>query len=509
MTDKADIEASQDLQRFGYKQEMDRTVHKFASFAMGFSFISITLGVFGVYGTILVLGGPIGIWQWPIVALGTLTIALVFAALAARMPLAGYAYQWVSRLSNPQFGWMVGWILFAFLAVDVVSVDYLGAQAIIPALFGYTGTVTNMVVVTGIMIGIQCLLIMFSTVLCEWINNAAVVTEIVGLILVGGLIVIVGAITHKLYWSHLFSKGNFAGTPHYFSLGTLTHVGPFILVSLFAIYNLIGYEAAANLGEETKDPYRTAPVAIVRCVIISGIVGFLGYASITLGTWNIPALSASGTPAADVVRHIFGSAPTTFFLCFVLLCDFACGLVIFITGSRLMWAMSRDKRFPGHQVASRISKRFGTPFNATLALGVLMEAILLGFGFRPNALTPLLGAASLIPTCVYVCVIVVFIIAKKRRTLPPEQGWSLGRWEWPVAIISLCWCAWVLSIFRDASFKTTWFYFLGMIGVGAIYYVYLLLTKYSFAMPGENVIPQRDNLEETSPDRTEDLTPVK
>src|SRR6266700_3417055 len=133
----------QTLQKFGYQQEYKRELKRFASFAVGFSFISITTGIFSTYGGLLNWGGPLGIWTWPIVAIGQLFVALVFAAFASRIPIAGYSYQWVSRLVNPKISWLVGWISFMFLTVVTVSVDYSIAQTVLPSLFNYTETPQN------------------------------------------------------------------------------------------------------------------------------------------------------------------------------------------------------------------------------------------------------------------------------------------------------------------------------------------------------------------------------
>jgi amino acid transporter len=81
------------LQRFGYRQEFRRELKRFrfTSFAVVFSFISITTGIFTTYGSVLIWGGPLGVWTWPIVVLGQGVVALVFAALASRIPLASYS----------------------------------------------------------------------------------------------------------------------------------------------------------------------------------------------------------------------------------------------------------------------------------------------------------------------------------------------------------------------------------------------------------------------------------
>src|SRR5207248_11101508 len=150
------------LQRFGYQQEFKRELRRFASFAVGFSFISITTGIFTTYGAVLNWGGPLGIWTWPIVIVGQLFVSLVFAALASRIPLAGYSYQWVSRLANPKVGWLIGWISFIFLIVDVVAVDYAVASTVLPSLFVYTDSVQTACLSSSFVILMQMLLIVFS-----------------------------------------------------------------------------------------------------------------------------------------------------------------------------------------------------------------------------------------------------------------------------------------------------------------------------------------------------------
>src|SRR5258707_7439924 len=144
--------ASTTVDRFGYKQEFDRSLRRFASFAIGFSFISITTGIFTTYGSILKSSGPFGIWTWRLVIVGQTAVALVFGALAARMPLAGYSYQWMSRLGNPHIGWLVGWFSFAFLVVDVGGVGYALASSVIPALFSDAATIANTWIVSAMVI---------------------------------------------------------------------------------------------------------------------------------------------------------------------------------------------------------------------------------------------------------------------------------------------------------------------------------------------------------------------
>src|SRR3989442_2046520 len=260
----------QTLQKFGYQQEYKRELKRFASFAVGFSFISITTGIFTTYGSVLISSGPVGIWTWPLVIVGQLFVSLVFAALASRIPLAGYSYQWVSRLANPKVGWLIGWISFIFLIVDVVAVDYAVASTVLPSLFGYTESAQNAWLATTIVIVVQMVLIVYSTFWSTRINNAAVGTEIVGIVGLTLLLVIVGAVRGMLQPSHLFSTGS-APSP-WLTLGTLTSACPFMLSFLLGAFTIVGFEAAANLAEETQDAHRTVPTAMRFSSFLTAVV---------------------------------------------------------------------------------------------------------------------------------------------------------------------------------------------------------------------------------------------
>lgn len=466
--------ADQIITQFGYKPAFRRELKRFASFAIGFSFISITTGIFTTYGSVLNWGGPLGIWTWPLVALGQLFVALVFGSLASRIPLAGYSYQWASRLTNPKIGWLIGWISFTFLIVVTVSVDYAISTTVLPSLFGYTETPLNAWAATALIVVIQMLLIIFSTLWSTRINNAAVGTEVVGIIGLTLLLVIVGAVRGLLHPDHLFSTG-VVSSSGYFNLGAWNATGPFMLSFLLGSYTIVGFEAAANLAEETQDAHRVVPFAMWSAVVLSGIVGFAFLIALNLASGDLKTLSASATPVADIVTGTLGSVVGSIFLVLVTFSIFACGLVIFITATRLTWAMARDQRFPGHRIFSRVSERTGTPVAATVLLAVVIEVVLAVFATQTNALSNLFSAATLLPTIIYLATVILYVVT--RRKLPRAQGFSLGAFEWPVVILSLIWLLFELAIFRDAQFATPWIYCLVMVVLGVLYFIWMLVTQ--------------------------------
>jgi amino acid transporter len=89
-----------DLARFGYTQELHRRVGSFASFAAGFSYVSILTTVFQLFFLGFGFGGAAFFWTWPVVFFGQLLVALNFSTLAARFPISGAIFQWSSRLAG-------------------------------------------------------------------------------------------------------------------------------------------------------------------------------------------------------------------------------------------------------------------------------------------------------------------------------------------------------------------------------------------------------------------------
>src|SRR5260370_18347661 len=102
--------------------------------------------------------------------------------------------------------------------------------------------------------------------------------------------------------AHLFSTGS-APSP-WFTLGSWTSSGPFMLAFLLGAFTIVGFEAAANLAEETQDAHRAVPTAMWFSVFLSGIVGFVFLIALNLASQAIAKLTSSPTPAANIVTDI-------------------------------------------------------------------------------------------------------------------------------------------------------------------------------------------------------------
>src|SRR5207237_8473432 len=91
---------SNELAGFGYKQELDRSLGSFSSFAAGFSYISILTGVTALFSFGYLNAGPGVWWTWPVVVGGQIPVALCFIELAAQYAIAGSLHQWSQTSST-------------------------------------------------------------------------------------------------------------------------------------------------------------------------------------------------------------------------------------------------------------------------------------------------------------------------------------------------------------------------------------------------------------------------
>ena len=122
MTTEAAQGQSDELADFGYKQELDRSIGRFASFAAGISYISILTGTFQLFYFGFAFGGPAYWWTWPMVFIGQLMVALCFAELAANFPVAGSIYNWGKRLASATVAWLGGWMMLTASIVTIAAV---------------------------------------------------------------------------------------------------------------------------------------------------------------------------------------------------------------------------------------------------------------------------------------------------------------------------------------------------------------------------------------------------
>ena len=293
-----------------------------------------------------------------IAGIGVGGVAWIIAQYAKRIHLCGSLYDYVSRSAGPRLGLLGGWLYYGailvlaaatFLMLGGLTQDFLRNALSVsvpwwPLALGYLALVTALIVI-GVQISIRAQL--------------ALALISMGVVLVFSLIIIV--------------RGGHGGDSLSAAPFDLSSVGGLNLLYgvLYGINMFIGFESAANLAEETADPKRHVPRAVLLSLTIVGAyflvtayaqaVGFgLDAAAWKNSVFPLQSLASGGE---------FGSAGFGDLMAIIIILDvLAVTIGVGVAVTRGMLAMARDGRLP--RGLAVVHGRYRTPVRCAAALGV-------------------------------------------------------------------------------------------------------------------------------------------
>src|SRR3954447_10634966 len=418
-----------DLASFGYQQSLHRRLHFFSSFAAAFSYISPATGIF----TLFLLGfGTLGgafIWTFPVVALGQFIIAMNFAEVSSHFPLAGSVFQWTKYLSRSKsYAWFSGWIYLWAGALTVAAVVATLPLTLIPMLdeIGIhmdAASLTNQKWIAVITLVVITLLNIFGVRVVALINNTGVLFELLGLF--------VFAIILALF-------NNNQGVDVVFHPGGPAVNAATVLVAMFmGLFVIYGFDTASTLAEETNDPRRAAPRAVLGSIAAAFVIGFVFLWAMLMA---IPGdldkvVADGGISPPDIIQANLSNALATGYLFVVSFAIFVCCLAIQASTIRLAYGMARDKQLPGSSMLQTVNERTGTPVGACV-VGALMAALFL---LKYAGVAYIAIAASGMIYLSYILANVCIMRARRRGWPKTEGKFSLGRWGMLVNVLAIAW----------------------------------------------------------------------
>jgi urea carboxylase system permease len=415
----------QELARFGYRQELKRSLGLFSSFAVAFSYISPTTGIFALFGLGLSTIGGIFFWSWPIVAAGQFIIALSFAEVSSHIPVAGSVYQWSKYLAGKTHAWFTGWMyLFAgILTITAVAVTL--PIALIPAFNGMGWNMAdsphNQRIMALVLMAVVTVLNVYGVRVVALINNVGVLFEILGMV--------VFAFVMALFHNHQ-------------GVGVIVHSGTtnvtmstFLLAMFMSLFVIYGFDTAATLAEETKNPRKEAPKAILYSIVGAFVIGGIFIWATLMAVPNLnDGIKGAFSPSA-VIDANFSNAFATTYLVVVSIAIFICLLSIQANVMRLCFGMARDNQLPGSSYLRTVSPKLHTPWVACIVVTLLAAVPLTqyaGAGILAIAATGMIYLSYAMGG---------FAILRARLNGWPhrEAPFTLGRWGIPVSLLGLAW----------------------------------------------------------------------
>ena len=413
----------QDLARFGYKQELKRSLGVFSSFAVAFSYISPSTGIFALFFLGLTTVGGVFIWSWPIVAIGQLIVALGFAELSSHYPVAGSVFQWTKYLAGKSYSWFTGWIYLFAGILTVASVCATVPYALIPAFQNMGWNVrldsTNERWVAVITLVLITVMNIFGVRLVALVNNTGVMFEVLGMVVFAFIVA-------------LFHRHQSAGVIFHTS-GTKLTGGTFLIAMFMALYVIYGFDTASTLSEETKNPRTEAPKAVIGSVIGAFVIGGIFLYAMLLGIPNMHTAIAQGWGPAQIIDANFGNAFSTVFLLVVSAAIFVCCLAIETATIRLCFGMARDDALPGSRYLSKVKKELHTPVWSCVVIGLLSAIPFIQFA---GVAIIAIAATGMIYLSYLIGNLALFR-ARLRGWPKTKAPFSLGKWGMPLTVLAL------------------------------------------------------------------------
>jgi urea carboxylase system permease len=430
-----------DLAKFGYKQELRRTLGVFSSFAVAFSYISPSTGIFTLYFLALGSLGGVMFWTWPIVIGGQLLIALNWAELSSHYPVAGSVYQWTKYLSGRTYAWFTGWIYLFAGVITVAAVVATLPIALIPVINNVFNVHLNNTLGSGDQKVIALMALVVITILNIYgvkvvalINNAGVVFEILGMVIFA---VFLAALHNHQGIGVIFKTGGVKLTPSTFLVG--------MFMSLFVVY---GFDTASTLAEETKDPRREAPKAVLASIIGAFIIGAIFLLGTLMAIPDLKEAVAGLFGPQTIIEANLNSALATSYLVVVAAAIFICCLAIMTSTIRLCFGMARDDQLPASKSLARVNPRWHTPMWSCIAIGLLSAIPFLQF-----------GGATIIAVSATAMIYLSYLLGNVAVMRARLKGWprvsapfKLGMWGKVVNVLGIAWGAGMLvNFFWPAS----------------------------------------------------------
>lgn len=310
----------------------------------------IVLGTFGILADVTRGVVPSA---YLVASVAMLFTALSYGRMAAAFPVAGSAYTYVRKSISPKLGFLAGWTvlldyLFLPMAIWLIGAAYL--HSAFPAVPQALWVLAFIGVTTAInVVGLR---------LAKNINGVLMLVQFLVLIAFVGLAIhyITGDGSRPLWTLEPFLK---EGTQLPLIMGG----------AAIACYSFLGFDAVSTLTEETHEPRKTIPRAILLITLIGGGIFIAASYFVQLAHPSVEFQNADSA-AYEIARNIGGDLFVSFFLIGLIVGQFTSGLSAQASASRLLFAMGRDGVLP-RPFFGRISKRFETPVNSIVLCGVV------------------------------------------------------------------------------------------------------------------------------------------
>ncbi len=353
------------------------------------------------------MGGPQAVLGWIAGAILALADGQVWAELGASMPGSGGTYLYLRKAFRHRTGnlmpFLFIWTAMLFIPL-IMSTGVIGLVSYLgffyPHLSAWQGHLIGL--------GVTALVVV---ALYRRIERVKVLTTVLWVVMVLAVGLTIAASYSGFHPSLAFTypHGAFSGGGAFFA-----GLGAGLLI---AIYDYLGYNTTAYMGDELKDPGRTLPRSIIFSIL--GIMVFYLALSIgVVGTVPWPTVARSTSVASLVVTRNWGHGAADVVTVLILITAFASVLTGLLGGSRVPYQAARDGVF--FRAFGRLHPRGDFPHVALIALGVITAV---GSFFTLTTIIAMLTAVIVIVQAVAQVVALTVLRRREPGLRRPYRQW--------------------------------------------------------------------------------------
>jgi APA family basic amino acid/polyamine antiporter len=313
-------------------------------FEVTLSGIGIILGA-GIYALIGKAAGLAGnsVWlSFAIAALIAVFTGLSYAELSSIFPRASAEYEYTNHAFGKKLAFVVGWL--------IIFSGVIGASTVALGFGGYFLALTGVPVIASAVL----LILVLSIVLLWGIKISAWFAIVFTFIETAGLLMVI-----------------YIGLPH---LGSVDYFemphGPSGVFEAAALifFAYMGFEEMVKLSEETRNPERNMPLALIMALAITIVLYMLVAVSVvSVVSWEV--LAASEAPFAEVAAEALGADAFVVISAIALFATANTALLMLLAASRIAYGMAESSAMPG--VLARVHPGRRTPWAAILVVMLL------------------------------------------------------------------------------------------------------------------------------------------
>jgi len=311
--------------------------------------IIIGAGIYVLLGSATALAGP-SVWlAFLLAATLSLLTGLSYAELSSMFPSAAGEYAYTREVLPEWLAFAVGWAMILGLVVAAATVSLGFARYV-----GYFVDLDVRLTALG-------LLACVAVVATLGIKHSARLTVVLSGVQVAGLLLVIAI-----------------GLPHVGDVNLMAGPGVdgMLAAAALVFFAFIGFDEVITLAEETRDPTRTVPRALLLALGVSAAL-YVAVAIMAVSVLGPAALAASPRPLTDVMAHVFGDRGAAIVAAIAIVTTINTTLLALTAASRVLYGMARAGAMP--KVFSRVHHRRRTPVPSIVAL-TLVSGLFAGLG---------------------------------------------------------------------------------------------------------------------------------